>query len=361
MPAPTLFTPTALGSLSLRNRIVMSPMTRSRCEEANAPNDLMAEYYGQRAGAGLIVTEGTSPAPNGTGYPRTPGLWSARQVDGWRKVTGAVHARGGSIFVQLMHTGRVGHPANLPSGGAVMAPSAVAAAGEIYTDALGMQAYPVPQAMTEAGIRSTIEEYAQAARNAMAAGFDGVELHGANGYLIEQFLNPEANRRTDAWGASVDGRIRFAIEVARATAGAIGAGRVGIRLSPYGVHPGMGSTAARDETFTALLAELAGTGIQYLHVQEPSAVGAPEVPASVKRALRASWPRTFIVAGGFDRSTAEAALAEDRGDLVAFGRAFLANPDLVSRLERGLALNEPDPSTFYTLGAKGYTDYPTAA
>ena len=167
-------------------------------------------------------------------------------------MTDTVHARGGSIFVQLMHTGRVGHPANLPSGGVVMAPSAVAAAGKIYTDALGMQAYPVPQAMTEADIRSTIEEYAQAARNAMAAGFDGVELHGANGYLIEQFLNPEANQRTDAWGASVDGRIRFAIEVARATAGAIGAGRVGIRLSPYGLHPGMGSTAARDETFTAL-------------------------------------------------------------------------------------------------------------
>lgn len=360
MRASTLLTPTTLGSLSLRNRCVMSPMTRSRCEEANAPNDLMAEYYGQRAGAGLIIAEGTSPSPNGAGYPRIPGLWSTRQIDGWRKVTDAVHARGGRMFVQLMHTGRVGHPANLPPGGVVVAPSAVAATGEIYTDALGMQAYPVPQAMTESDIRRTIEEYTQAARNAVAAGFDGVELHGANGYLIEQFLNPEANRRTDAWGGSVDGRIRFAIEVARATARAIGGGRVGIRLSPYGAHAGMGSTTVRDETFAALISGLAATGIQYLHVQEPAAVGAPEVPASVKRALRAGWPRTYIVAGGFDRAAADAALADHRGDLVAFGRPFLANPDLVSRLERGLPLNEPDPSTFYTLGAKGYTDYPTA-
>ncbi len=323
MPAPTLFTPTPLGSLSLRNRILMSPMTRSRCEEANAPTDSMAEDDGQRAGAGLIIAESTSPAPNGAGYPRTPGLWSARQVDGWRKVTDTVHARGGLIFGQSTYNGRVGHPANLPSGGVVVAPSAVAAPGEIYTDALGIQAYPVPQAMTEADVRSTIEEYAQAARNAMAAGFDGVELHGANGFLIEQFLNPEANRRSDAWGGSVDGRIRFAIEVARATAAAIGAGRVGIRSSPYGLHPGMGSAAARDDTFAALIAELAGTGIQDPHTLEPSAAGAPEVPAAVKRALRASWPRTLIVAGGFDRSTAEAALAEDRADFVALvGRSW---------------------------------------
>jgi N-ethylmaleimide reductase len=353
----SLFAPTSLGRLSLRNRIVMAPMTRNRCTEANLPNQLMVEYYRQRTGAGLIITEGTSPSPNGVGYPRIPGLWSPQQVKGWESVTEAVHAKAGRIFVQFMHTGRVGHPLNLPPGATVLAPSAVAVPGEIYTDAHGMQPYPVPRAMTDADVRRAIDEFVQAARNAIAAGFDGVELHGANGYLIEQFLSPHTNQRTDNWGGSVEKRLSFAVEVAQSVAAAIGGDRVGIRLSPYGVNAGMTAYPEIDETYKALVARLAATGIQYVHLVDHSAMGAPEVPAALKRTLRAAWPRTFILAGGFDRASAEAALREGRGDLIAFGRAFLATPDLVSRMERGEAPNVPDFGTFYTPGAKGYTDY----
>jgi N-ethylmaleimide reductase len=360
MKGNSLFDSATLGPLSLDNCTVMSPMTRNRCTEENTPNDLMVEYYRQRAGAGLIVTEGTSPSPNGVGYPRIPGLWSARQVDDWRKITDAVHAKGGRIFVQLMHTGRVGHPLNLPPGAEVLAPSAVAAEGQIYTDAQGLQNYPVPRAMTDAEVRHAIVEHVQAAKNAIAAGFDGVELHGANGYLLEQFLSPQTNQRTDAWGGSVEKRLAFVLEVAKAVAAAIGGDRVGIRLSPYGVNAGMKPYPEIDETYTALVPRLAATGIQYVHLVDHSAMGAPKVPEQLKRALRAAWPRTFILAGGFDRASAEAALREGHADLVAFGRPFLANPDLVARLQRNLALNPPDVATFYTPGPKGYTDYPAA-
>ncbi len=360
MTGTSLFAPTELGSLPLRNRIVMAPMTRSRAVDANIPNDLMAEYYGQRAGAGLIVTEGTSPSPNGTGYPRIPGIWSQAQVAGWRKVTDAVHAHGGRIFVQLMHTGRVGHPLNLPAGAELLAPSAVAAEGEMYTDAKGLQPHPAPRAMTDAEVPAAIQEYVHASRNAIAAGFDGVELHGANGYLVEQFLSPQTNQRSDAWGGSVEKRQRFALEVASAVAAAIGGERVGIRLSPFGVNAGMKPYPEIEETYTTLVPRLAAAGIQYVHIVDHSAMGAPAVPEELKRALRRAWPRTFILAGGFDRTTAEAALSEGRGDLIAFGRQFLANPDLVTRLERGLPLNAPDFATFYTPGPKGYTDYPAA-
>ena len=360
MKESSLFDSATLGPLSLDNCTVMSPMTRSRCMEENTPNDLMVEYYRQRAGAGLIVTEGTSPSPNGVGYPRIPGLWSTRQVADWRKITDAVHAKGGRIFVQLMHTGRVGHPLNLPPGAEVLAPSAVAAEGQIYTDAQGLQNYPVPRAMTDGEVRHAIVEHVKAAKNAIAAGFDGVELHGANGYLLEQFLSPQTNQRTDAWGGSVEKRLAFVLEVAKAVAAAIGGERVGIRLSPYGVNAGMKPYPEIDETYTALVPRLAATGIQYVHLVDHSAMGAPEVPEQLKRALRAAWPRTFILAGGFDRASAEAALRQGHADLVAFGRPFLANPDLIARLQRNLALNPPDFATFYTPGPKGYTDYPAA-
>ena len=230
----------------------------------------------------------------------------------------------------------------------------------MYTDAQGMQPHPVPRAMTEADVRHAIEEYVQASRNAIAAGFDGVELHGANGYLIEQFLSPQTNQRTDAWGGSVEKRLGFVLEAAKAVAAAIGGARVGIRLSPYGVNAGMKPYPEIDETYTTLVPRLAATGIQYVHVVDHSAMGAPEVPETLKHALRQAWPRTFILAGGFDRASAEAALSDGRADLVAFGRPFLANPDLVARLERGLPLNAPDFATFYTPGPKGYTDYPAA-
>ena len=360
MAGISLFAATTLGPLPLRNRIVMAPMTRSRAVDANIPNALMAEYYAQRAGGGLIITEGTSPSPNGTGYPRIPGIWSQAQVAGWRKTTDAVHAQGGRIFVQLMHTGRVGHPLNLPAGAEVLAPSAVAAEGEMYTDAKGMQPHPTPREMTGAEVSAAVEEFVHASRNAVAAGFDGVELHGANGYLIEQFLSPHSNRRSDAWGGSVEKRQRFAVEVAKAAAAAIGGEKVGIRLSPYGANAGMKPYPEIDETYTTLVPRLASAGIEYVHVVDHSAMGAPAVPDELKRALRRVWPRTFILAGGFDRATAEVALNEGRGDLIAFGRQFLANPDLVTRLERGLPLNPPDFATFYTPGPKGYTDYPTA-
>ena len=361
MAGSLLLTPLQLGSLQLPNRVVMAPMTRSRAVDANTPNDLMAEYYGQRAGAGLIVTEGTAPSPNGTGYPRIPGIWSPAQVAGWRKTTSAVHARGGRIFVQLMHTGRVGHPLNLPAGAELLAPSAVAAEGEMFTDAAGPQPHPVPRAMTDAKVRAAVEEYAHAARNAVAAGFDGVELHGANGYLIEQFLSPQTNLRHDAWGGSIERRQRFALAVATAAAGAIGGERVGIRLSPYGVNAGMKPYPEIEETYTTLVPRLAAAGLAYVHLVDHSAMGAPPVPAELKTALRRAWPRTLILAGGFNAATAEVALEEGRADLIAFGRPFLANPDLVTRIENDLPLNAPEPATFYTPGAKGYTDYPTAS
>jgi N-ethylmaleimide reductase len=255
----------------------------------------------------------------------------------------------------------VGHPLNLPTGGEVLAPSAVAAPGEMYTDAKGMQPHPVPRAMTGAEVRAAIEEFVTAARNAVAAGFDGVELHGANGYLIEQFTSPNTNQRTDEWGGSIEKRIRFAVEVARAAAAAIGGERVGMRLSPHGVNAGMTAYPETDETHRRLVKELAGTGIQYVHLVDHSSLGAPKVPDALKADLRAAWPRTFILAGGFDRAGAEAALDAGKADLIAFGRPFLANPDLVRRLERGLPMNSPDFATFYTPGPKGYTDYPVAS
>ena len=353
-----LFEPLSTASLQLANRAVMSPMTRSRAIEANTPNALMAEYYGQRASAGLIVTEGTSPSPNGLGYARIPGLFNEAQVRGWKLVTDAVHASGGKIFVQLMHTGRVTHLANLPAGAEVVAPTSEVCPGEMYTDAQGMQPHSPPRAMNQADIDRAIGEYASSAKLAIEAGFDGVELHAANGYLIEQFLNANVNTRGDGYGGSIEGRNRFALEVARVTVAAIGAQRVGVRLSPYGVFNGTGGFPGTDEQFLALAREFSGLGLQYLHVLDHSAMGAPSVPAELKAALRAAFKGTFILAGGFDRDSAETALQAGQADLIAFGRPFLANPDLVKRMQARAPLNEIDMDTFYTPGPKGYTDYP---
>jgi N-ethylmaleimide reductase len=354
-----LFDAFSARTLQLANRTVMAPLTRSRAVEGNTANALMAEYYGQRAGAGLIVTEGTSPSPNGLGYPRIPGLFNAAHVQGWKLVTSAVHARGGKIFVQLMHTGRVTHVANLPAGAEVVGPAAAACPGEMYTDALGSQPHSVPRAMNDGDIAHAVAEYAASARLAREAGFDGVELHGANGYLIEQFLNPLVNDRTDAYGAGFEARNRFALEVARAAAAAIGADRVGIRLSPYGVFNGTGAYPELEPQYLSLATQLSALKLLYVHLVDHSSMGAPPVPAPFKLKLRQAFDGVFILSGGFDRASAEAALTERRGDLVAFGRSFLANPDLVTRMQNNAPLNAPDPATFYTPGPKGYTDYPT--
>lgn len=358
MTHPQLFSSYRLGDIELPNRAVMAPMTRSRAIDG-VPNALMAEYYGQRAAAGLILTEGTSPSPNGMGYPRIPGLYSRAQVDGWKLVTDAVHAKGGHIFAQLMHVGRIGHPANMPEGSELIAPSPLQPPGEMYTDAKGMQAYPTPREMTQDDIEAAIEEYVTASKNAIAAGFDGVELHGANGYLIDQFLNPISNQRTDEYGGSVENQARFAIEVARATSDAIGAQRVGIRLSPFGAFNGLGEFEGTEDAFEAYAKELGEVGLVYLHLVDHSAMGAPPVPASTKERMRAVFGRTIILSGGFDADSAEQALVAKRGELVAFGRPFLSNPDLLERFREGAALNDPKMDLFYTPGPEGYTDYPT--
>lgn len=352
-----LFESYPLRAIQLNNRAVMAPLTRSRAVENNTPNSLMAGYYAQRATAGLIITEGTSPSPNGLGYARIPGLFNQAQVQGWKLVTDAVHDQGGKIVVQLMHTGRVSHQANLPAGAEVLGPSSDTCPGEMWTDTMGSQPHTPPRAMMEADIAATIAEYATAARLAIEAGFDGVELHAANGYLLEQFLNANVNHRTDGYGGTPEGRNRFVLEVARAVVAAIGAGRVGIRLSPYGVFNATGAHEGVDAQYLALVRELSALGLMYLHVLDHSAIGAPPVPAQLKADLRAAFHGPFILAGGFDKDSAQQALQGGRADLIAIGRAFLANPDLVERMRKDQPLNAPDPSTFYTPGAQGYTDY----
>ncbi|MFA5826543.1 MAG: alkene reductase, partial [Gallionellaceae bacterium] len=277
------------------------------------------------------------------------------QCEGWKRVTDGVHAAGGKIFVQLMHTGRVSHSANMPAGAKIFAPSAVAAPGEMWTDSSGMQPHPVPTAMSAADIALTIAEYAAAAKRAVEAGFD--ELHAANGYMIDQFLNTATNQRTDTWGGSVENRIRFAVEVAKASAAAIGAERIGMRISPYGAFNGTAPDAEMDALYERLIAELNSIGLLYIHVVDHSSMGAPEVSPALKAKLRASFKGKYILSGGYDLVRANADLDANRGDLVAFGRPFISNPDLVQKLQNGTALTAPNFNTFYTPGEKGYTDY----
>ena len=351
-----LFSPWKLGMMEIKNRVVMAPMTRSRCP-GNSAGDIVATYYSQRAEAGLNITEGTSPSPNGLGYARIPGLFSSRHVQDWRKVTDAVHEAGGRIFVQLMHTGRVSHPLNLPAGSRILAPSPIALSGKMWTDAEGEQPYPVPEEMTESDIRMTIGEYVRSAELAVEAGFDGVELHGANGYLINQFLNTASNQRKDEWGGSIENRIRFAVEIARQAAAKIGRERVGMRLSPYGVFNEMAIDSTMEDTFERLAVELNEVGIVYVHLVDHSSMGAPEVKPRIKRKIREAFRGTLILSGGYDRARAETDLVAKRGDLIAFGRLFISNPRLVTKLRNGSALLPADQATFYSPGEKGYTDY----
>jgi N-ethylmaleimide reductase len=338
-----LFSKTSLGSLSLQNRIVMSPMTRSRATD-NIPNDLMREYYSQRASVGLIVTEGTSPSPNGLGYPRIPGAYSAAQFSGWNRVVDAVHARGAKIFLQLMHC---------------LAPSAIAAAGHMYTDAQGNKPLPVPLAMNDDDIGHAIAEFVHSAQDAVNAGFDGIEIHGANGYLLEQFIRPTSNTRRDRYGGPIEGRAAFVLQVVESVINAVGAAKVGIRLSPFGVfndvpvYPGM----AWDYEYLAR--ELNLRHPAYIHLVDHSSMGTPPVPDSIKQMFRGSFKGTLILSGGYDAKRAENDLSEGKADLIAVGRPVLANPDLVERWKHSAPLNSPHMDTFYTPGPKGYVDYPS--
>jgi N-ethylmaleimide reductase len=353
-----LFTPVKVGSVELGNRIVMAPMTRSRAI-GNVPNLLMAEYYKQRSGAGLIITEGTSPSPNGLGYARIPGIYSKQQVEGWKKITSAVHEGGGKIFVQLMHTGRISHPLNMPEGAQILAPSAVKAAGQMWTDSEKLQDFPVPREMTTADLLQTKAEFVTAAKNAINAGFDGVELHGANGYLLEQFLSPVSNIRKDNYGGSVENRTRFVIEVVTAVAEAIGKGKTGIRLSPYGVASDMPHYPEIDATYRYLSEQLYKIGIAYIHLVDHSAMGAPVVSPELKKLIRKNFKNTIILSGGYDMERAEADIQSGLADLVAFGRPFINNPDLVDRFKKNWTLSQDlKMDLFYSADEKGYTDYP---
>lgn len=336
----------------------MAPMTRSRAI-GNVPNELMATYYAQRASAGLIITEGVSPSPNGLGYARIPGIFNDEQVAGWRLVTDAVHAAGGHIFIQLMHTGRIGHPANLPAGAEMVAPSAINSGGKMWVDAtMSMEDEPTARALETEELAGVINEYVNAAKLAIAAGFDGVELHAANGYLLEQFLSPAANQRTDAYGGSNENRNRFVLQTAQAVADAIGADKVGIRISPFGVFNGIAPFDGIEGQYLALVHGLSEIGLTYLHLVDHSSMGTPALPKTFKQDLRNSFKGTFILSGGYDAGSAQADLNANKGDLVAFGRPFLGNPDLVYRLQNGHELATADQTTFYTPGAAGYTDYP---
>ena len=353
-----LFSSYKLGSRELKNRIVMAPMTRSRAI-GNIPNKLMAEYYEQRAGAGLIITEGTSPSPNGLGYSRIPGIYSETQVEGWKRTTDAVHSKSGKIFVQLMHTGRISHQANMSEGAVIIAPSAVKPSGQMWTDTSGLQDFPIPKEMTSEEIKQTKQEYIFAAANAMKARFDGIELHGANGYLIEQFLSPVSNKRNDNYGGSIENRCRFLLEIAEDAIKAIGKDRVGLRLSPYGVASDMPYYPEIEDTYKYLAEKLNAIGILYIHLVDHSAMGAPEVPLEIKKAIRKRFEHTLIFSGGYTMERAENELKNGIANLIAFGRPFINNPDLVERFTKGLLLSKDlDMNTFYSPGEKGYTDYP---
>ncbi len=354
---PDLFSPVQIGPYQLPNRVVMAPMTRNRAGPGEIPTALMATYYAQRVSAGLIVTEGTQITPQGQGYPGTPGIFSPDQIDGWRHVTEAVFVGGGRIFCQLWHVGRVSHPDLQPGGALPVAPSALAPAGQLWTGK-GMQPFVTPRALATEEIAGLVEDYRVAAANALAAGFDGVELHAANGYLIDQFLRDGSNRRTDRYGGSIANRVRLLAEVTEALIGEVGAERVGVRLSPTNPFNDMADSnpAALFGHAAEVLAEF---GLAYLHVVEPGPadpIAAGKRPAGAF--FRARWRGPLILNKGYDATRANAAIEDGVADLVAFATLFLANPDLPERLRRGGPFNPPDRPTFYGGGEKGYTDYP---
>lgn len=346
-----------LKGLKLNNRVIMAPLTRARATD-NVPNDLMVKYYSQRAQAGLIISEGTAPSPNGLGYARIPGIYTAQQIGGWKKITAAVHKEGGKIFLQIMHTGRVSHKDNMEEKAEILAPSAIALKGEMYTDQDGPQPYPVPREMTREEINQAQDEFVNAALNAMEAGFDGVEIHSANGYLADQFLNTATNQRTDKYGGNKENRSRFTLELVEKVTNAIGSEKIGVRLSPYSAFNGTEIFDGIDEQFLYLTEQLNNFELAYLHLVDNSALGSPDVSKSIFSNIREKYKGTLIMNGGFTKEEAEESISDNKTDLVSFGRSFLSNPDLIYRFENDLDLNEPDYDTFYTPGEKGYTDYP---
>jgi N-ethylmaleimide reductase len=351
-----LFTPFTLGPIALANRLVMAPLTRNRAGADNVPTAMMTTYYQQRSGAGLIISEGAQICPEGVGYPLTPGIHSPEQIAGWQRVTAAVHGAGGKIFLQLWHVGRISHPSLQPNGALPVAPSAVQPQGEAATYS-GMQAFVTPRALDLAEIPEVVAQYRQAAIAAKEAGFDGVEIHGANGYLIDQFLRDRTNRRTDAYGGSFANRTRFLLEIVEAVIGVWGPGRVGVRLSPSGTFNDMGDSDPI-ALFSYVAEALNAFPLAYLHLVEVNEAdlryGGTEVPTAI---LRQKYQGVFMVCGEYNRPRAEAAIAHG-ADLVAFGRLFIANPDLPARLAQNAPLNEPDVSTFYGGDERGYVDYP---
>jgi N-ethylmaleimide reductase len=348
-----LFGEYKLGALTMKNRVVMAPMTRCRAI-GNVPNELMAKYYADRANAGLIITEGVSPSPNGLGYARIPGIFSEAQVAGWKAVTDAVHTNNGKIVVQLMHTGRVSHQLNLPEGAAVVGPSAIAATGDMWTDAQGMQPMPTPAEIPTEGIAAVIEEYVQAAKNAVAAGFDGVEIHAANGYLPMQFLNIASNQRTDAYGGSFENRNRFVLELAAAMVAAVGKDFVGIRISPYNPFNSMTPDEANEDAqYTALAKGLNEIGVSYIHILGFT------LPDALLQSIQKEYKGTIMLNGGYTADRAASDIQAGKAQLISFGNTYISNPDLVARMLQGAALTPADPNTFYTPGAEGYNDYAT--
>ena len=347
----SMFDPVTLGAVTLRNRIVMAPLTRARAGDVRVPNDLMVEYYSQRATAGLILSEATSIMPMGVGYEATPGIWNDAQIAGWSKVTKAVHERGGLIFLQLWHVGRISDP-QLLGGQLPVAPSSIQPAGHVSL-LRPKRPYVTPRALTTEEIPGIVEAYRQAAENARHAGFDGVEIHAANGYLIDQFLQDRSNTRQDQYGGSIENRVRFLNEITDAVIGVWGADRVGVHLAPRGDSHDMGDSDPR-ALFTQVARDMRQRGVAFLFLREHPAED------SLLDAIRDAFGGPVIANEGLTRESAAALLAEERADAVSFGRDFIATPDLVERFRRDLPLNEQNPATFYGDGAEGYTDYPTA-
>lgn len=361
MTKPTLFDSLRLGDLELPNRIVMAPLTRNRAlPDGDVPHALNVEYYAQRASAGLIITEASQISPEGKGYAWTPGIYSDAQIDGWRQVTNAVHARDGRIFIQLWHVGRVSHTSLQPSGQLPVAPSALAAETRTF-DGEAFVPTSTPRALETSEMARIVDDYRKAAINAKAAGFDGIELHAANGYLLDQFLRDTSNKRTDAYGGTVENRARLLIEVLQALTDVWPAGRVGIRLSPFSHANGIEDSDPM-ATFSYVISRLSDFGLAYLHLVEGETGGSRDLPEGASLAeLRLLFNGVYMANNGYDHTLATDTVAAGAADLIAFGRPFISNPDLVERLVQNADLNELDPATLYGGDATGYTDYPALA